>query len=340
MKILTFTEAINKEPEKKKRHVLLGNGFSIACKSNIFSYGSLFERANFGNLSLNAKSAFEILNTTDFEEVMKALKSASQLVNLYSNNDSELAFTLEDDAVKLREVLVNAIALNHPAEPAEISEESYNHCVKFINNFHNIYTMNYDLLLYWTIMHEDKNRQVYDDGFRSSKAKYEDYVVWEVQKTDNQNVFYLHGALHLFDAKHKIIKYTWINTGTKLIDQIRDSLEKNMFPLIVAEGKSHQKLSHINHNTYLARCYRSFAKISNSLYIYGHSLADNDEHILRLIEENYKIKNVFISIYGDPNTEVNQRIINRGQVLGIARDDKHPLTVDFFDAKTAEVWGK
>ena len=46
--IITFQEAIEK-CEGQGKHILLGNGFSIACKKDIFLYEKLFETADFKN---------------------------------------------------------------------------------------------------------------------------------------------------------------------------------------------------------------------------------------------------------------------------------------------------
>src|SRR5205807_7308698 len=104
-------------------HFLLCNGFSRACRNNIFSYSTLYEKANFKSLSPNAKKAFGILRTTDFEIVMKALKDAASLVVLYSKRNRKLVSKLEQDANGLKDVLVSAIASNHPKYPAEINDE-------------------------------------------------------------------------------------------------------------------------------------------------------------------------------------------------------------------------
>jgi hypothetical protein len=44
-KPIDFDQALKKAEGYGKKHLLLGNGFSIACKPDIFSYGSLFEEA-------------------------------------------------------------------------------------------------------------------------------------------------------------------------------------------------------------------------------------------------------------------------------------------------------
>jgi hypothetical protein len=40
-RLLTFAQALDKASGYSKRHLLLGNGFSIACEPTIFTYGSL-----------------------------------------------------------------------------------------------------------------------------------------------------------------------------------------------------------------------------------------------------------------------------------------------------------
>lgn len=121
-----------------------------------------------------------------------------------------------------------------------------------------------------------------------------------------------------------------------LIDQIRVALNEEFFPLFVAEGKSSAKLDKINHSAYLHKAYRSFSAISTPLFMFGHSLADNDDHILRKISGG-QIPQLFVSIYGDPSNETNRKIISKAQGLGEHRK-KNKLDVSFFDADSAHVW--
>ncbi len=333
--VITFTQAL--ERAAGKRHVLLGNGFSRACQDDIFSYDALFDRANFEGLSIAARSAFGALNTTDFEVLIRALKQAALLTTVYLENDQELAQRLKADADGLRELLVRTIASSHPDRPAGISNEKYEACRAFLSNFKGIYTVNYDLLLYWALMQEELAPNIeFDDGFRKPDDGPADYVTWDVQKTDEQNVFYLHGGLHLFDAGPELQKFTWCNTGIALIDQIRQGLETGRYPLFVAEGSADSKLDRIQHSGFLNRAYRSFAAIGGSLFIFGLSFSNSDEHILRLLDRG-KIKPAFISLHGNPNSAGNMRIVERIQVMLARR--KRPLAIEFFDADSAKVWG-
>jgi len=339
--LLTFEQAIASAEPNKKKHVLLGNGFSRACRNDIFAYDALFRRADFTSLPF-AQKAFTALGTTDFELVMRALRMAAILVALYQPTNPDLAKLFQDEADALREVLASAIAQNHPDHPANIAPEQYAACRRFLNNFNTVYTLNYDLLLYWAIMQDEVGQElgVTDDGFRTPDDLKATYVTWDVQKTDDQDVFYLHGALHLYDAGSELKKFTWTNTGVRLIEQVRDALSKNMFPLIVSEGTSPEKMARIQHSNYLGRGYRSIAKIGGSLYIYGFAMGANDDHWLRLIEGNRSLKKLFVGLYGGAANPNNQSLIVRTLALEEARSSgKYKLPVAFFDAESAKVWG-
>lgn len=346
MQILSFNECIDKCNDNKKPHLLLGNGFSIACRPNIFSYNNLFTQS-YPKFTDTLKQAFEILGTKDFEMVIKSLNSAVQLYDVYSEGDIRKENILKDSQL-LKSILVQSIASSHPENPSDIEESEYVNCRIFLNHFADIYTLNYDLLLYWASMHDEYASNVklkHDDGFRTPDYGKQEYVHWNVENTDQQNIFYLHGALHLFDAGEHLLKYTWINTGLRLIEQIRAALEKDSYPLFVSEGTSTEKREKIYHSGYLIRCYRSFAKIGGNLFIYGHSLADNDDHILNLIYRS-KIKNLFISMFGDPNSQNNKELILKAQNLVEKRKEvnskklknKVELSIHFFDATTALIW--
>lgn len=329
-----------------KKHVLLGNGFSMACKSDIFSYDALFERADFSTLTVGARELFQLLETTDFEKVIEALKSASKIVETYPPSSKAVADQMMHDADALKSVLVSAIAESHPELLSEISKTAYTSCRKFLHNFERIFTLNYDILTYWAVMQLDLEPELkISDGFRTPDYGTSPYVVWEIDNNFGQNMYYLHGALHLYDAGSEIQKYTWVNTGIKLTEQIRGALDEEKYPIFVAEGTSEQKLEKIKHSAYLTKALDSFSRISGSLYVYGHSLAANDDHILRLIERG-KLSKLFVGIYGDPATQSNRDIIDRANLMSDRRSEvvessskRTQLEVDFYDASTATPWG-
>ena len=142
--ILSYGDVLAETDEH--RHLLLGNGFSIACRPDLFRYDKLFDRADFSKLK-RAKEAFDRLKTTNFEAVIRALRNFALLSDLYSSGDGKAKERALNDADALREVLVNAVAGSHPDRPHEIDINEYVNCRKFLRPFKSINTLNYDLLL-------------------------------------------------------------------------------------------------------------------------------------------------------------------------------------------------
>lgn len=329
-----------------KRHLLLGNGFSIALRPEIFSYSSLFEAANFSDIPY-ADKIFNALNTRDFETVIRVLMSASRLLSAYSKQiNPTLISQLQKDAAAIKKILVSAIAENHPDNPFQVTTEQFASCRTFLQHFSHIYTLNYDVLLYWALMQDEIDDLDIkpDDGFRHPEEDPEaPYVSW--LESHSPTVHYLHGALHLFDNGSEITKYTWSKTDVPLLTQIRMALDEEKYPLFVSEGESRVKMQKILHNAYLHKAYRSLESIcgqtASSLFIYGHSLAENDDHVLRRIVRG-RISAVYISVFGDPDTPQNKKLIRRASDLAsqrASRTTRFPLEVNFFDANSAAVWG-
>lgn len=346
--IQTFSEALaTAQPDP---FVLLGNGFSIAWNSESFSYGSLMEKADFGQLSCDAKDLFDSLETSDFEVVIERLQAADTIVRLYDES-SRIALQAASDAAALRDVLAKALAQNHPQTVGSVRDEEYQSARDFLGHFSSIYSLNYDLLLYWTAMQDaDTFADVpKDDGFRSDPDNPDaEWVTWDAANARSQSVHYLHGALHLFDAGDRLKKLTWKRTGLSLVDQIREELEDGSYPLVVTEGTSSAKKEKILHSGYLTKAFRSFANKEKDLFVYGHRLAENDKHILDAIVRS-KVERLWVSVYGSPDSRTNQELFARVESLEERRleyvEVRDPrrrkgraLEVRFYDAESAQVW--
>jgi hypothetical protein len=333
--MLTFAEAISRASDH--RHVLLGNGFSIALRPEIFSYQALIDRADLGQVE-GGREAFAALETTDFEAVIRASVDAERLVRIF-DSESPILDRLAALSDGLRERLVSAIAGSHPPNPFEVEDDQFRACRRFLANFKRRYTLNYDLLLYWTLMRTelDELDMQSDDGFRESPWEEDaDYVSWV--EHHSATVLYLHGAVHLFDSGHELIKYTWARTQIPLMEQIRAALNNERYPVFVAEGSTFQKFEKIVHSAYLHRAYRSFSAIEGDLFIHGHSLKNNDQHIYDAISAG-KLSSIYVSIYGDEESDANRDIKRSAERISALRRGRRPLNVHFYDAASARVWG-
>lgn len=352
--VVTFEQAIADSAQFSKRHLMLGNGFSIACKPDIFHYASLFEEADFSAIP-NAQNLFARLGTQDFEVAIRALESGAAVLGVYDSAQAALADSMRADAAALKDILVSTVAQNHPDIPTDIADEKFWACRSFLAHFlegrqnGHVFTLNYDLLLYWTLMHEDHpfgdpinlNK---NDGFGNDEDDPEaDYVVWQGETgAHSASVHFLHGALHLFDAGHELQKYTWIRNQERLVDQARAAINANKFPLFVSEGTSLQKFSKIRHNAYLYQGLKVLTANADQgrhcFFIYGHSLDENDDHILRRLGRG-RFPKLYVSLYGDADSDANKKIIEKASRLAALRHERRPLEVSYFDAASAQVWG-
>ena len=353
--LCSFDDAIRHSEQFKKRHLLLGNGFSIACRPSIFTYGSLFKQADFSETPRLPK-VFDAIGTTDFEQVIRVLEDAAQAIRFYPTATTRVSEQMAEDAERLKDILIQTVANNHPKIPNDIRKEQFWGCRQFLAHFlgldnsgGRVYTLNYDLLLYWTLMHDhmppdDPIDLATNDGFGRDEDTEPEYVNWMGENgahASAQRVHYLHGALHLFDAGTELQKYTWINTGRPLLKQAREAMRNRKFPLFVAEGKSDQKLTKIKHSAYLYHSYKSFSaqmeQKDDALFIFGHSLAENDQHILKKIGRG-KIGQVYVGLHGDPGSPANKKTINAANALAHLRANRFPMKISFYDAASAHVW--
>jgi uncharacterized protein DUF4917 len=354
MPLMTFDEAIADSEQFSKRHLLLGNGFSIACRADIFHYGSLFAQADFGQVP-EVVAVFDALGTQDFEAAIRALESAARILPAYVPHGAAAVAKMHEHAAALKEILVQTIAGNHPNVPPDIPDDRFWACRRFLAHFlvgskaGQVFTLNYDLLLYWALMHDDMPFDdpfplETNDGFGNDEDDPEaDYVVWQGETgAHDARVHFLHGALHLFDSGAELKKYTWIRTNVPLVDQARAAIAADAYPLFVAEGTSTRKKAKIRHNAYLYQGFKQFTsniKVgTHCMFIFGHSLAENDDHILVRIGRA-RFPKLYVGIYGDPASPDNQRIMQRAEALAGMRHEKSPLTVAFYDAASANVWG-
>jgi hypothetical protein len=178
IEIISFDDALRTAPAK--RHLLLGNGFSIALKPDIFSYKSLHSKADFSKVAF-AAAIFEALGTSDFEAVIRSLMNSAKLLKVYEGVPAALVSQLEHDAAELKNVLVAAIGHNHPSRPFDIEPQRYAACRQFLSNFDHVYTLNYDILLYWALMQDEVDRLDLrsDDGFMHPEEENDEtYVSW------------------------------------------------------------------------------------------------------------------------------------------------------------------
>ncbi len=231
--ILTYEE-VCRRIEDKRSYLLLGNGFSIACDP-VFRYGSLYQAAVKAGLSRRAQLLFQRYGTNNFEGAMKLLDDSDWVARTYGlvkNKPSGMAEDLE----VIKRTLVAAISSSHLETPGDIADGRKTSTAKFLEPFHVVFTTNYDLLLYWVVMHAG-DPPPFEDCFRADQDEPDaPYLVFSQRLKDKRGLLYLHGALHLYLHNGELRKHSWTCSEQRLTELIRDGLAKGQYPLFVAEG--------------------------------------------------------------------------------------------------------
>lgn len=336
VRAVSFYDALT-ESEQVARHLLLGNGFSIAAH-RAFSYPSLLEAG--GVLAPRLQRIFDTLQTTDFEVAVEAIRQARDLWPIYSDDANARARAREDiDAIKHH--LIKAITQVHPRRPSDLEKTSYEICRDFLmlfagpdrNRRGSIFTTNYDLLLYWTVA-RFHNEIECDDGFRGHP------LMWSETNAEHQNIFHMHGGLHLYEAENGIRK---LRSDYPLLDQVETLMEKGDLPIFVAEGSSDQKRQRIRGNDYLLHARRAFRRAcldpDTALFTFGHSLRPQDEHLLSLIGRGH-CPTLFAGFPGGLENHAANRIYEVTNLLRQKRRDlgRPDLDVAVYDSAECVVW--
>lgn len=320
--LLSLKEALE-QTKDMDRTLLLGNGFSIAYDHESFSYHSLLEKSEvLQKRELN--NLFDTLETKDFEEVIHALEFAAQIASAYTDQENQKRYV--NDAQTVRSELIKAIHSVHPDIHYDINESRKKSCGEFVGEFQAIFTLNYDLLLYWVRLNYCKNL---NDGF--GRGDRSDGFIGPFSPDAYCDVYNLHGGLHLFiNEKGQTQKI--LETANPIVRNIENSIAKGKLPLIVAEGSSPSKLKKIKSTPYLLHCYEKLKSTSGAIFIFGHSADRNDAHIYKAIFHNCTAPEVFFCINGDGENAVMQ-----GKLAAMLRG-KDDVKISFIDVENMGLW--
>lgn len=336
-------DKLNKRRESK--HLIMGNGFSMAYDHKIFSYNALYdfiEKLEDPTLS----KLFKVINTKNFELVMRQLDNFIEIAKAFDVNDT-LINALNEANHLLQTSLIDAVSKMHPEHVFEVDKEKSQSCFNFLNEFlekdGTVFSTNYDLLLYWVLMRNESQQA--NDGFgrehlnpKETRRNQEDAEYGELKwgkHKDEQKVFYLHGTLPFFDNGIEIEKEVYKNRQY-LLTNIKERMEKKEYPIFVTAGDGKEKLNHIYHNKYLTHCYENLCNISGYLISFGFNFGEYDYHIIEALnkaakngaQSGDKLYSLYIGVYSEEDLEYIKSI-----------EDKFVFKINVYNARTVNVWG-
>lgn len=333
---------------RSQNHLLLGNGFSSSLLAQIFSYSALRQHINTDQFTIGTRiqNIFRHIGSDDFEEVVRRLNISEPIANEYG----VVAGPMSVDCNILKNELIAAIGSTHPAHPWEgITNDNYQACHIFLKRFSSIYTLNYDLLLYWVI---NRTRLIskFRDGFTRVSEPRGLPLVWNGER---QNIFHLHGGLHLYkilwDANtpenfeafsgYDYVKLDNVSQSNNLIDQIQQKINQKIYPITVSEGDPASKKKKILSERILRHAYFNFKKLTGSLYTFGVGLDKNqDNHLIDAIEVS-SLSEIYIGVYRpthqillDTKAKFDQVNYQRSQ-KGLSN-----IKISFYDTSLFSIW--
>ena len=315
------------EGEFVNASILLGNGFSQNIWKK-FGYTSLFYLAYASRFTAKSPSRkldrglFEKLKTENFETVLNAVSTSKSVLEALGN---DISF-LDDRETSIRNELINSVHDVH-VEHKEVTEPNFQHIANELSKYSSIFTTNYDLLIYWSIIY---NINLFCDYFWKSKAGGQTNV-FDIGNTDvwpgKVPIHYLHGALHLYKysdgSTHKMN-----SLGDNILEQFNN---RNSVPLFVSEGTAQQKLTSIKKSEYLTFMLTRLASQEGSMVVFGHKLGETDQHIVNIVSR--KKRQIAVSICKFEN--IMQRKRDVISALSKGKDSKFDVAdVKFFDSIT------
>ena len=319
-----------------KHALILGNGASIALHAD-FKYKSLWRNAiGDGLISAELEPLAKRLKTgVNFELLLRQLWIAEIVDDHFKIDASEI----KDAYTKLRNGLIETVRKIHCSHDTVIDD--LRKARPFLKNFKTIFSLNYDLLVYWAIMANEET----DDGHKFKDCFLSGFFDknWERFRTPLQNetartlVFYPHGALQFVQVK---------NGTDKKIDRAKSykDLLSNVFsrwktpsnrPLFVAEGDSSEKMRSIRRSSYLSTVYyEALPRSGPTLVIYGWSMNKKvDGHLLEQIRKGEYTK-LAIAVHRPTTRNITDYITQIGLMLrGFGITD-----ITYFDAESEGSW--
>ena len=253
---------------------------------------------------------------TDFEGIFNLFAKYKDLSErLYREHIKEienLKKTIDKHKDYVRLIALLSIVTIHPDHPYNLKKKMDEKGVLgFFRKMRNIFTTNYDLILYWIIFLISKNEDdppekinpLFSDGFGYLSSTNLEFT----RNFFSNRYFYLHGSFHIGMKDGEIVKLSRTNSDRddKLLDQVMN-MGDDFLPSCIVGGDAKQKRDAISKNGYLHACSWYFQKIKDNLVVFGHSL-QRDEHIIDWIACNEELKHVFISYYDD-ESDINSQV--------------------------------
>lgn len=275
--------------------LLLGNGVSVNIWAD-FRYKSLFEIADLGP---RERSVFNRLETENFEAV---------LGRLFETQDVLEAVDQPADWIRplyngIKNGLFDAVRRAH-VQRCSVPPPTLATIAQTLNGFSKVFTLNYDLLIYWAHMSVRNEVRMVDFFFQNLTFDPAETEPWP----GVTGIYYLHGGLHLWrDLRtERTGKHSYSNGGTAILEQVQTSLNMRASrqSLFVSGASAGDKMRTIRSSDYLNFAYHTLLNSTDNVVVFGASLDSTDQHIVEALKKHVH-RDIAVSIYVPTNVGVH-----------------------------------
>jgi hypothetical protein len=317
------------------KSLILGNGFGIsydvAARTDSFCWDSLADLCDFDN----DNPLLELLEECnfDFEIVHQKINNAISVIEKYEG-ENELSKKLVGEIQILRDQLISAVAKSHPPslnrdctreERREITR-MVSSCRKFLTQFDKVFSLNYDLLLYWV--------RCFDNDFLGNDCFDKDGDDLVFSADEDAEFLFPHGAL--FITRDGIsAKKTRSSKQHPILARVKENIENGAFPMCVSEGTGDQKLTAIKTNEYLSFSYGKIKEAKGTVFTFGASfLEGKDDHIIKALIQSPATR----IVVGDykPSKANQHRLLH--EFTRVMDDLKTKKEVVVADTSSTKIW--
>lgn len=251
--------------------LLLGNGLSMNIWSG-FGYSRLLDEAT---LTAASKALFREMATPNFEAVLEAVMHAEMVLEALGQGTGKVKKVYADTRNALFEA-VRKVHVPHAGVPSGTL-----HIIGgVLDACENVFTTNYDLLPYWSLMETPGVSIV--DFFWGQRHTFDS------SDTDllpgRTGLYFLHGGIHLWQSDRSGLTGKWTNSGSSLL-RLRTQYGGTQYrrPLFVSEATSRLKLRTIRRSDYLTFALDSLRLDESDTVVFGHSLSAQDDHVVEAL---------------------------------------------------------
>lgn len=302
--------------------LLLGNGASVNIWPS-FRYRTLFEIANLGE---SERGVFRRLKTENFEAVLARLFETQDVLEA-ANQPVEWVQPLYDG---IKNGLFDAVRMAH-VQRWNLEQSTLSTIAHTLNRFSKVFTLNYDLLIYWAHMSVLPDVKMVDFFFTSG-------LVFDPANVEAWNgytgVYYLHGGLHLWRDLHteRTGKHRYSESGTAILEQVQSSLDvtASRQSLFVSGASADDKMRTIRSSDYLNFAYRGLLETSDPIVVFGASLNTTDQHIVDALRK-HRNRDIAVSIYVPPSANDHYVADEIAHIQRLLRPVP-PQRIHFFEA--------